>query len=463
MAQEISNGGISEITFLNFDKFNREPLAKRLTKVIESFSPFCDEAFVLGLNARYGTGKTTFLKMWQSYLEEEGFSVLCINAWETDFDNEPLIPILSALLSYLPDEQDAQKVKSAFRGALIATLLGLNGIVSSKLGIDFLETLEETKSCLEGEDIQKAGDEIFKQFSFKRRAYENLKESLATYVATLEKRPLIIFVDELDRVRPDYAVSFLEAIKHIFSVRGVCFVIAVDRKQISLSIQQLYGNIDFESYYRRFVTREVNLPEAWSLDISDFVKRKFVDFFDRKEAAEIKFAFGDNSDELSAYICRALKLFKFTGREVDSFFRVFTQSMAIKKEGKLAHAWIKASIVLICLFIKDRDLYSEVGASSLPVNSLKNHIEKIISSEDLEDIDIRNFYIDVAAYGTDMSNQQNIDETVNLIQSLLEGAGISSRASDILHSSLGDKYGVSHRGRLFTTVYKHIEEWKEFL
>jgi len=60
-----------EYSFDSFDKFNRKPFAERLTRVLTKFYPFYDEAFVLSLNARFGSGKTTFLKMWKHDLESK--------------------------------------------------------------------------------------------------------------------------------------------------------------------------------------------------------------------------------------------------------------------------------------------------------------------------------------------------------------------------------------------------------
>lgn len=49
-------------TFDNFDKFERKKFAERLTTVISTFFPFSDDAFVLSLNAKFGSGKTIWKK-----------------------------------------------------------------------------------------------------------------------------------------------------------------------------------------------------------------------------------------------------------------------------------------------------------------------------------------------------------------------------------------------------------------
>ena len=54
--------------------------------------------------------------------------------------------------------------------------------------------------------------------------------------------PLFVFVDELDRCRPDYAIELLEGIKHLFGVPGVYFVVATNTVQLGESVKAVYGS-----------------------------------------------------------------------------------------------------------------------------------------------------------------------------------------------------------------------------
>ncbi len=239
-----------DLTFDDFDKFQRKAYADRLSTVIRNFSPLYDEAFVLSLNAKYGAGKTTFLKMWQSQLEAEGHKVIYINAWETDFDNEPLIPIISALLDNIDTGKGFKKLKGALQGTLGAAALASNNLVSHAIGLNINEMAKEIETNLKASDIQAVGKDLYREYSFKKSAYQSLRGELEKYVASIEIKPLIIFVDELDRVRPDYSVRFLEAIKHIFALHGICFVLAVDR-QLEASVMpvsefcQYFKSLDY--------------------------------------------------------------------------------------------------------------------------------------------------------------------------------------------------------------------------
>ena len=64
---------------------------------------------------------------------------------------------------------------------------------------------------------------------------------------------IVVMIDELDRCRPDYAVRFLETVKHIFEVDHVAFVIAMNREQLVESVRDVYGaGFDAENYLERF-------------------------------------------------------------------------------------------------------------------------------------------------------------------------------------------------------------------
>jgi hypothetical protein len=350
-----------KITFdKKFDKLNRGEFAERLTKAITTFSPFYEEAYVLSLNATFGSGKTTFLEMWKNDLiDNKGFTVVHINAWETDFDDEPIIPIASALLQHI--EKHKQK-NDSFAEKSLQALVGIaelgNYVLQKTVDIDVKE-LDET-------ELEKQGKEISKAFGVKQKIYSDLRKFLPQYAQSLKNGLLIIMIDELDRVRPDYAVKFLEAVKHIFSAKGVCFVLAIDRQQLEVSVKQLYGNeIDFDNYFLRFITREVDLPEACTENLLPFIQQVAEDFFDKKtESGGISFIFADSTqrDDVLKYasaICTGLKL---RPRQIEAVFRQYSQFIAIDdNQQKYNNSWLMAPFFLIALKVAGRiDIYEKI-------------------------------------------------------------------------------------------------------
>jgi predicted KAP-like P-loop ATPase len=63
---------------------------------------------------------------------------------------------------------------------------------------------------------------FFTSFFDKKKALKELKKSITDSI-NKNNQNILIFVDELDRCRPDYAISYLETIKHIFDIKGLIF------------------------------------------------------------------------------------------------------------------------------------------------------------------------------------------------------------------------------------------------
>lgn len=82
-----------------------------------------------------------------------------------------------------------------------------------------------------------------------------MKKLLSKVVEELSCEKLVIFIDELDRCNPLYAVKLLEEIKHYYSIEKVLFVFSVNLTQLKNAVNSVYGE-NFESfkYLDRFLT-----------------------------------------------------------------------------------------------------------------------------------------------------------------------------------------------------------------
>ena len=95
---------------------------------------------------------------------------------------------------------------------------------------------------------------------------EKLRAELEKAISELSKdagaRPLVFFIDELDRCRPSFAIEMLERIKHLFDVDHLVFVLSVDKTQLEAATCAVYGEkIDSAEYLRRFFDMELRLPQ----------------------------------------------------------------------------------------------------------------------------------------------------------------------------------------------------------
>lgn len=239
------------------DLLGREKPVEILTHLIGSVEGPC----VLAIDAAWGTGKTTFIRMWSKYLRNENFPVIEFNAWENDFAGDPFVALSAELTDgfreYV-DESLAEKMQNvasevlqwivpgAIRGITASTPLGGLGEIFASYAEERLAKYQETKDSVKA----------FKK-SLKEIACELMKPRDGQ-----PGRPLVVIIDELDRCRPSYAVELLEVAKHLFAVDNIIFVLAVNRSQLARSIRALYGSdFDAEGYLRRFFDLDFQLPD----------------------------------------------------------------------------------------------------------------------------------------------------------------------------------------------------------
>jgi ABC-type hemin transport system ATPase subunit len=85
------------------DIFGRAIHGKRLTNLITTVS----DPLVIAVDGQWGSGKTTFLKMWAGELRKSGFPVIFFDAFENDYAEDAFaaaarcLPRLSGLLGFV--------------------------------------------------------------------------------------------------------------------------------------------------------------------------------------------------------------------------------------------------------------------------------------------------------------------------------------------------------------------------
>lgn len=255
------------------DKFERQQLIENLTRYIQSLNEADKTPFVLTINATWGRGKSWFLQNWKQYLAEIGHHpTLYFNAWENDYLGIPMVAFASELESQLKEHYpnlDTNDYKE------LQSFLYEIGEVASGI---YAESHGVPQSIIS--PIQKAAKKLLFRHRRVKTHVEKFKSILESLVAQVldnyyvednkYQAPLIIFIDELDRCRPTYAIELFENIKHIFSVKNIVFILGIDREQLGHSMKTVYGNeMDTSGYLRRFIDFEYNLPEP---DMQEFVK-----------------------------------------------------------------------------------------------------------------------------------------------------------------------------------------------
>jgi hypothetical protein len=356
-------------------KLGREVYANVLTEIVETYA----EGFVLAINNEWGTGKTTFVKMWEQKLKNDSFQTVYFNAWENDFDDNPMIAIMSELKG-LVGEDKKEIFKSVLeKGAVLAKNIApalLKALVEKYLDSETLsEGVENT-----AEGLSEILNTEINEYAEKKQSLQEFKVQLEKFVKNIAgEKPLVFIIDELDRCRPDYAVEVLEKIKHFFSVPGIVFVLSIDKKHLESSVKGFYNSAEINSaeYLRRFIDLEYSIPEPSNENFISYMFEyySFSDFFN-SDARKNNSRFKDDAFNLKLM---AERLFNKSGATLRQQEKIFSHTRLVlslfQKDKKIFPHLL---FVLVYLKVMRNDTYKKIENKLLSVQELSDIFFEII-------------------------------------------------------------------------------------
>lgn len=368
------------------DKLKRGHCAEVLTQFISAV----ETPFVLALDSPWGTGKTTFLEMWMRYLRKRDFHCLSFNAWEHDYSGDPLLSFIGELGEVLRlkniEKASLSKAKQHFesvkkyggiitkRAIPVAIKLATAGIIDTdNLTEDALSSLAE-----------KLANEKIEEYENEKKTVIGFKESLSKLVVQIQSsnekgpKPLIFFIDELDRCRPTYTIELLEKIKHFFTVDGIIFILAIDKIQIVHSIRAVYG-ADFGAvgYLRRFIDHEYSFPEPPIEDFCHFLvdRFEFQPYFQKRQGGD------DQRINLVAVFSRLATGLGFSLRVVEQCFGQFSIALKTIHEQAVLDEFLLAS--LVALKFDNKELYLDFIKGRTDGRAVVEHLSKKIDLKEM--------------------------------------------------------------------------------
>ena len=272
-------------TFDTQDEFKRKPIAENIIRLLTSpidLSPMV-------IDGGWGTGKTEFCQKLIQLMQEQhpDYRPVYIDAFRSDHSGEPLLALLAEIIKACTPEGSDEKLieehKDRIRritkaaGFLMKTVAkaavghvlkqntddlaeGLQKIMNDDQEADSLaETVTDAAATIASHTIDATVEALLKEQIEAEKNLETLKACLKEFAA---EKPIILFIDELDRCRPDYAVDMLEVIKHVFDVENVKVVLVTNTKQLRAAINHRYGmEVDAQKYLDKFLKYSFALPD----------------------------------------------------------------------------------------------------------------------------------------------------------------------------------------------------------
>jgi hypothetical protein len=279
----------------------------------------------LGIFGRWGTGKTTLMRMLEKELKSAGIATVWFNAWQygnedelwaaflqsilnkmqadlglfrklsfkldlllkrIEWRNAPgvileylfrVVVVLIPLLIIDPVSQEIQPAARPFLqagGSVVAAVLAvwivirpLVNAVRENVNID-LGALRQTSNYQE-------------HIAFLDRFREHFADVVQSLPQTGDKR-LAVFIDDLDRCAPERTLQVLDAIKVFVDIRGCVYILGLDVDVVRKAIATKYQDdpVAQREYLGKIIQLPFQLPPLTREEMQEFLQRLALDLPD---------------------------------------------------------------------------------------------------------------------------------------------------------------------------------------
>lgn len=271
----------TKIDYLNFDY---------LVKAVEDI--VMDDALTpstIGVYGDWGSGKSSLMQMVEKRLSDKyGNDVACIhfNGWLFEGYEDAKTAFCGTILEELRKHKTIpSKVKGQItsllkkidgkkilmKGGSIALDVLLTGGIGSLAGLtveSIASTLKKKVDGIDADDIREALKDFKKDNEDKKREeVKNFQKDFESILKESNLKRMVVFVDELDRCKPDTVLDIFEAMRLFLFVKGSSFVIGADSRLIDYAIRSRYKNIPgnnldiSKEYLEKLIQYPVSIPQ----------------------------------------------------------------------------------------------------------------------------------------------------------------------------------------------------------
>lgn len=193
-------------------------------------------AYTIGLNAKYGMGKTSFMFQMQEQLGLRKIDYVSISPWSCT-SNE-------------------QIVKDFFHS--------LTAVFGRKIGLGINKLLDIYKNLIL--DVQhayklQAFDNLLKKDKAISEVYEDIKSKLS-----LCKQKIVVFIDDVDRLQASELAMIIQLIRNTGNFPYVVFMLFYDKDYMVKTLEQNKSITDADEYLKKIINVELMFP-AYDIEV----------------------------------------------------------------------------------------------------------------------------------------------------------------------------------------------------
>lgn len=342
------------ITIPEKDIFNRQKFAREVASMLDAFKN--NESYVVGLYAKWGSGKTSTINLINKELESRK-DIICINinAW-----------MYNGCASDI-EYEIANRIKSSIEG-------------TSKAKRSEIRKIIKQASKFMPETIPVKGVPIpIKESINVILAKTKLKEIITKYLVENNKK-CVVFIDDIDRLQGGSILGLLHMMSNLVNYGGVTYILPFDKEYVCKSIED---NLPSKISGQEFIEKIITLPLNLSSIPQDRIDNAFLDGLDNLLNNEgIEMSEDDITRFRIIYNTYGANTYLKTPRDIKRIINVLKFILPCRKN----NTNITDLIIMEILRVFDSDFYSmiyKMGPSLLCGDS--DSIAKINLSNDIDE------------------------------------------------------------------------------
>lgn len=239
------------------DSLNRGPYLDGLLTFIARL-----DKGVIAIDGEWGVGKTWAGQSLKQKLDQkQQMRTIWLDVFEADWSDDPAVSLISAIAAKLepePSQTFIEKVAPVLTAILPLAAKAVINAAANYAGMG--EEITKEAADAGKTETQKYVQKHLEASRDKQRNLGQLKDLLNQTISGNGSK-LVIFVDELDRCSPGFAVRFLERLKHLFDLDSVIYILLWNREQVQKTIEVFYGaGSSGQMYLDKFIDYPLHIP-----------------------------------------------------------------------------------------------------------------------------------------------------------------------------------------------------------
>lgn len=181
----------------------------------------------------------------KNIIENNSINSIYFSAWEHDDEEDPILSVVYEIIKKFPKKLQSE---TKIAGNNLLDILKILVKTLSKGNID-IDNINSNHDLLEA---------VKQKYQTKQKIQE-----IFNIVIDEKCNKLVLFVDEIDRCIPLYAVKMLERLKHYITDERIVIVISTNLKELGNTIGNLYGNQETSmNYLDKFIDYRLIIPKC---------------------------------------------------------------------------------------------------------------------------------------------------------------------------------------------------------